>query len=394
MHHFDFRAFVTVSQKYNERGILTEILYLIDASKPHQHESDEELKTQVYQYLKGRRYLIVMDDIWSTNVWDDVHRLFPDDSNGSRILVTTRELDIALYVDSLRRYHEMHLLSVDQSWNLLKKKVFAEEHCPTELEEIGKLIARNCGGLPLAIVVIAGILSKVIHMQDTWINIAENVKETVNASDDRFSEIFSLSYAHLPYHLRPCFLYIGGFPGNYKIKASKLIRLWAAEGFLTSDESKDMEELGEEYLDDLAKRSLVFINKRRSDGKIRAVKMHDLLRDLCLNRARDEKFLQVIDDFSGSFPEGIEKSQRVSILSKVWGSFPDVEGSTIHTILLFHHWAYDSWKSFRLLRVVDAMSFSLSYFVGFIGIVELFYLRYLAFTVEATNKTLAQEVHG
>ncbi|KAL8517872.1 hypothetical protein ACS0TY_009254 [Phlomoides rotata] len=309
VYHFDVRAFVTVSQKYNEWGILSEILCLIDASKQHQGKSDEELKTHIYQSLKGKRYLIVMDDIWSTNVWDDVQRIFPDDSNGSRIIITTRELDIALYVAPLRHHHEMHLISVDQSWNLLKKKVFAEEHCPPELEEIGKLIARNCGGLPLAIVVIAGVLAKV-RMQETWINIAENVKETVNASDGRYSEILSLSYAHLPHHLRPCFLYIGGFPGSYEINASKLIRLWAAEGFLTSDESKDMEELGDEYLEDLAKRSLVLIDKKRYNGKIRAVKMHDLLRDLCLNRARDEKFIHVINEFSGSFPEGIEKSQR------------------------------------------------------------------------------------
>ncbi|KAL8517969.1 hypothetical protein ACS0TY_009312 [Phlomoides rotata] len=388
VYHFDVRAFVTVSQKYNEWGILSEILCLIDASKQHQGKNDEELKTQIYQSLKGRRYLIVMDDIWSTNVWDDVQRIFPDDSNGSRIIITTRELDIALYVAPLRHHHEMHLISVDQSWNLLKKKVFAEEHCPPEFEEIGMLIARNCGGLPLAIVVIAGVLAKVNRMQETWINIAENVKETVNASDGRYSEILSLSYAHLPHHLRPCFLYIGGFPGSYEINASKLIRLWAAEGFLTSDESKDMEELGDEYLEDLAKRSLVLIDKKRYNGKIRAVKMHDLLRDLCLNRARDEKFLHVINEFLGSFPEGIEKSQRVSVFSKVWGSFPDMDGSTIHTILLFNHWSFDSWKSFRLLRVVDAMSFCFQSYSDLGYLIELFHLRYLAFTTECTQKTL------
>ncbi|KAL8532978.1 hypothetical protein ACS0TY_009296 [Phlomoides rotata] len=384
VYHFDVRAFVTVSQKYNEWGILSEILCLIDASKQHQGKSDEELKTQIYQFLKGKRYLIAMDDIWSTNVWDDVQRIFPDDSNGSRIIITTRELDIALYVAPLRHHHEMHLISVDQSWNLLKKKVFAEEHCPPELEEIGKLIARNCGGLPLAIVVIAGVLAKV-RMQETWINIAENVKETVNASDGRYSEILSLSYAHLPHHLRPCFLYIGGFPGSYEINASNLIRLWAAEGFLTSDESKDMEELGDEYLEDLAKRSLVLIDKKRYNGKIRAVKMHDLLRDLCLNRARDEKFIHVINEFSGSFPEGIEKSQRVSVFSKVWGSFPDMDGSAIHTILLFHHWSFDFWKIFKLLRVVHAISFSFS---SFYDISELIHLRYLAFKIECTKKRL------
>ncbi|KAL8557597.1 hypothetical protein ACS0TY_004882 [Phlomoides rotata] len=62
--------------------------------------NESEIAENVYKSLKGRRYLIVMDDIWSTEAWDDVRNIFPDDKNGSRIMLTTRLSDVAAYVSS------------------------------------------------------------------------------------------------------------------------------------------------------------------------------------------------------------------------------------------------------------------------------------------------------
>ncbi|KAI3463660.1 hypothetical protein Pfo_020323 [Paulownia fortunei] len=385
VHHFDVRIWVTVSQKYSARRILLGLLCSIDASNKELYErmdDDKEmdekyLVEQVYKYLKGRRYLIVMDDMWHTSAWDDVRMVFPDDFNGSRIIITTRELDVASYIDSSIHPYQMHLMDVDQSWSLLKEKVFAQENCPPELEEIGKLIAENCRGLP---------------SQLSWKNIERNVKKAVNTSDEKFSEILSLSYTHLPHHLRPCFLYMGGFPEDYEINVSRLVKLWAAEGFLKSNRSKNLEEVAEEYLEDLAKRSLVLVIKKRSNGKIKAVKIHDLLRDLCLRKARDEKFLHVINEFPPSSSEGIENSRRLSILSYILGGFPNIDGSPIHSILLFRHTALNSWKSFGLLRVVDAMSVLLTSYP--VEISELFHLRFLAFTFESDIKVSGFAVPG
>ncbi|KAL0298510.1 UNVERIFIED_CONTAM: putative late blight resistance proteinR1B-14 [Sesamum radiatum] len=86
--------------------------------------SYERTAEHVYKNLKGRRYLVVLDDIWSTKAWDDVRRTFPDDNNGSRIILTTRLQDVAAYADSSSPVHEMHFMGVDQSWKLLRHKVF------------------------------------------------------------------------------------------------------------------------------------------------------------------------------------------------------------------------------------------------------------------------------
>ncbi|KAL8544428.1 hypothetical protein ACS0TY_004832 [Phlomoides rotata] len=95
-------------------------------------------------------------------------------------------------------------------WNLLKKKVFLDgQDCPAELENIGKEIARGCRGLSLAVVLVAGVLSTIDKIQSSWEIIAKNVNSVVDSSLDK---ILSLSYTLLPHHLRPCFLFMGGFP--------------------------------------------------------------------------------------------------------------------------------------------------------------------------------------
>ncbi|KAL7152836.1 hypothetical protein ABFS83_04G125000 [Erythranthe nasuta] len=389
VHHFDVRVWVTISQKYSIRLILLDLVSFIGASNKDLYESkgDVLLVEYVYKYLKRRRYLIVMDDLWNTNVFDDLRMTFPDDSNGSRILITTRLLDVASYADPSSRFHWVDLMNMDQSWNLLREKVFANrEHCPPELEQIGKLIVENCRGLPLAIVVIAGVLRKANQTQHTWRNVARNVKGAFDGSDEQFMEILALSYTYLPHCLRPCFLYMGGFPEDHEISASKVIKLWDAEGFVKSNgsKSKNQEEVAEEYLEDLANRSLVLVVKKRFNGRIKAVKIHDLLRDLCLRKAREENFLHVINEFSVDSLKVIEKSRRLSIFSYILGGFPEVDCSCIHTLLLFQHEALHSWRSFSLLRVVDALSVIFDFYSD--DIFELFHLRYLAFTFDYIQK--------
>ncbi|KAH0711639.1 hypothetical protein KY289_007598 [Solanum tuberosum] len=94
---FDKHAWVTISQEYNKRQMLLEIASSITGS--NQERSNDELMEIVYRGLKGRRFLIVLDDIWSTEAWDQMQRIFPNDDNKSRILLTTRLKYVADYVN-------------------------------------------------------------------------------------------------------------------------------------------------------------------------------------------------------------------------------------------------------------------------------------------------------
>ncbi|KAH7529241.1 hypothetical protein FEM48_Zijuj05G0163700 [Ziziphus jujuba var. spinosa] len=120
--------------------------------------SDEQLEVTLHNYLKGKRYLVVMDDVWKTQVWEDVRSAFPNDLNGSRILITSREKEVASHA-SLTPPYFVPFLDNDASWELLCKKVFRGEKCPSNLETVGRKLAESCKGLPLSIVVLGGILS-------------------------------------------------------------------------------------------------------------------------------------------------------------------------------------------------------------------------------------------
>ncbi|KAF3437577.1 hypothetical protein FNV43_RR20333 [Rhamnella rubrinervis] len=141
--HFACRAWVVVSQRWQARTLLLDVLKSFkQISEETSKKVFEELKDELYEHLKGKTYLIVLDDIWSTQVWEELRVAFPDESNGSRILITTRERDVARHA-SPSPPHDLKLLDEDESWELLRKKVFRGRECPSDLTELGKKIAER-----------------------------------------------------------------------------------------------------------------------------------------------------------------------------------------------------------------------------------------------------------
>ena len=126
---------------------------------------DDELKSLLFKCLKDKRYLVVMDDIWEIEAWNEVSVAFPTNSNGSRVLITSRIKEVALHASSLNNSiphilpYELPFLDEDKSWELFSKKVFGGGTCPLELETLGRQIVKSCHGLPLAIVVLGGLLA-------------------------------------------------------------------------------------------------------------------------------------------------------------------------------------------------------------------------------------------
>ncbi|KAL7114604.1 hypothetical protein ACP275_04G131200 [Erythranthe tilingii] len=294
LEHFHLRAWVTISKECKKKEILLGLLLQISNAhgnaKEMNDEEDTRLGDKLYKELFGRKYLIVMDDMWDIKAWEIVKRFLPNNNNGSRILVTTRLLKLAEDFGSCSPY-QLNLLDESQSWDLLREKVFVEERCPVELEVIGKSIAKKCRGLPLALVVIGGVLAK-SKTEEHWKYVEEDVTSEVNNEDDEFCmKILFLSYIHLPIYLKPCFLYFAVFPQDHIIKVSRLVRLWVAEGFIRKYRHKSLEETGEEYLEDLIHRNLILVNTRWVTGEVRTCRIHDLLSDLCRREAQKDNFV-------------------------------------------------------------------------------------------------------
>ncbi|XXG84882.1 hypothetical protein AAC387_Pa11g0094 [Persea americana] len=303
---FQCHAFIYVSQHYTRREIWTRLIKSVMMLKPETGEieklSDEELGEKLRGYLTGRRYLVVIDDVWSKDAWDTLKDMLPDSLNQSRVMLTTRNKDVAAHADPSSTPHEIRLLNDEEGWELFMKKTFLGKDtdapivCPEELEAVGRQIFVKCSNLPLAIVVLGGLLSRRDAILSAWSKVLENVTRRLAESSNQLMEILALSYYDLPYYLKPCFLYLGLFPEDHEISSRRLIRLWIAEGFISQEGGGIKEDLAEGYLDDLIGRSMIQVTTKRTNGTVRTCRIHDLLRELSISEAKDNKFFAIQAD--------------------------------------------------------------------------------------------------
>ncbi|GMP92800.1 hypothetical protein CsSME_00042882 [Camellia sinensis var. sinensis] len=224
------------------------------------------LGEMLYKNLKGKRYLIVIDDIWDISAWVDLKMYLPNDKNGSRVLFTSRLKVVVMQAPPDSHIHSLRYLTEEESWELFQWKVFQNESFPLQLVEIGKQIMKKCEGLPLAIVVIAGLLAKNKKTKEWWKQVAQRVSSFIVSDPNQYLDIIALSYNHLPCHLKPCFVYLGAFPEDPEISVQKLIWLWVAEGFIQNIGERSLEEVAEDYLMDIIQRRLVIVAQKRFDG--------------------------------------------------------------------------------------------------------------------------------
>ncbi|BFG41875.1 hypothetical protein CerSpe_281490 [Prunus speciosa] len=105
------------------------------------------------------RYLVVLDDIWETKVWDSFQSAFPSGKMGSKVMLTTRNKEVALYAYPTSEPLEPRFLTQDESLELFRKKALPGTDMPCDLEKIGREMMAKYDGLPLAVVVLGGLLS-------------------------------------------------------------------------------------------------------------------------------------------------------------------------------------------------------------------------------------------
>ncbi|XP_057772745.1 putative late blight resistance protein homolog R1B-17 [Salvia miltiorrhiza] len=349
--HFDIRLWATISQEYSVDNILTQLL-----SEKRKSNGDVcRLGEELHKMLWGRRYLIVLDDMWSVEAWDEIHMFLPDNGNGSCVIVTTRLSNLAAHLSSYP--FVMNFLDDDNSWELFCGKAFGEENCPLELVGIAKKIVKRCRGLPLSIVVIGSHLRRSSRAIEYWEKVANYMNPISSvAEDEQCLNIISLSYEHLPAYLKPCLLYMGIFQEDEQIDASKLLKLWVAEGFLKPNKSISLEEIAENYLNDLIDRNLILVIRRRWNGKAQICVIHDIVRELCLKVAKKEKFLYVLQDNTQVTSIGRELRivipQGKKLNSDGFGALPSLLRSLICSRLLGREIKFDRSCLFsRLLRV-------------------------------------------
>ncbi|KAD7117466.1 hypothetical protein E3N88_04734 [Mikania micrantha] len=384
VYHFHIRAWVTISQTYETHDLLIQLLASVCPGFDPVNTSALRLREKLHKSLIGKRYLIVVDDIWSIKAWDNLKLFFPNNNKGSRVLLTSRLNEVALHAKSHGFVHQLELLTDEESCELLCKKVLHRDDFPISLIGPGKEIAKKCRGLPLAVVTIAGVLAKEAMSTYSWQRIAECVSSYIMSDQTGNVDILALSYDHLPLHLKNCFLYFGGFPEDHKFQAQNLIWLWMAEGFIEEDGKRSLEENGEDYLMELVDRNLVTVVDRKFNRAIKTCSVHDLLRELCLQRAQQEHFCLKIDNPRSPFSSMGEYKPRRIFTNRVFkfNNFSHQPFPWVHSLLWFHNKSLinitkNYFHYYPLLMVLDLRKCQLQDFPLAIGL--LVHLRYLAF---------------
>ncbi|VAI82014.1 unnamed protein product [Triticum turgidum subsp. durum] len=158
--HFDTLAWVTVSQKFKGVDLLKDIMKQITGHKDDSVDKMKEYEVgkKINEFLSQKRYLVVLDDVWETDTWEQLNgtiKVFPDETNGSRVLLTTRKEDVANHVQMPTHVHHLKKLDEEKSWELFSSKALPPYKRSTirdvdEFEKLGRKLAKKCDGLPLA----------------------------------------------------------------------------------------------------------------------------------------------------------------------------------------------------------------------------------------------------
>ncbi|KAJ9136044.1 hypothetical protein P3X46_033158 [Hevea brasiliensis] len=273
---FHCKAWVCVSEEFDVVKI-TRGIYRKFFSEAFDKDADfDDIQVQLEEKLDGKKYLLVLDDVWSDNheKWDILQRPLKVGAQGSKMVVTARNESVALAVSTYPTYH-LKKLNDEDCLHLLAQYALNADNFGTypDLEAIGGEIARKCGGLPLAAKTVGGVLRSKRN--------AEEWEEVLNSSawlqsQDGVLPALRLSYHYLPSHLKPCFAYTAIFPQDYEFDMEKLITLWMAEGFLDKFQKHNMREEGRKWFQDLVLWSFFQLS---SDNPSLFI-MHDLINEL------------------------------------------------------------------------------------------------------------------
>ncbi|KAL7203491.1 hypothetical protein ACSBR2_016723 [Camellia fascicularis] len=286
--HFDLNAWVCVSDEFDIMKI-TKAIYDSVTSQTCSFNNLDQAQVQLKQALAGKKFIIVLDDVWNKKYsdWNVLKSPFNDGAQGSKVVVTTRNKGIARMMATVE-LHGIEILSHEDCWLLFAQHAFENRSIDANpnLVSVGKKIVEKCKGLPLAARTLGGLLRSK-ERDEEWVNVLHSKIWDLPCEETDFLPALRLSYHHLPTHLKQCFAYCSIIPNDYEFEEEELVLLWMAEGFIQQQREKQMEDVGGEYFRELLSRSFF---QPSSTGKSSKFVMHDLINDLAQVVARETCF--------------------------------------------------------------------------------------------------------
>ncbi|CAL5381683.1 unnamed protein product [Camellia sinensis] len=351
----------------------------------------DHVQVQLKQALAGKKSLIVLDNVWNNKYsdWNVLKKPFSDGAQDSKIVVTTRNRDVARMMGAVK-LHDIEVLSAEDCWSLFAQHAFENRSIDanTNLVSICKKIAEKCKGLPLAAKALGGLLL-CKERDEEWEDVLHSKIWDLPQESDILPAL-RLSYHHLPSHLKQCFAYCSIIPNDYEFEEEELVFLWMAEGFIQKQRKKQMEDVGGEYFRELLSRSFF---KPSYTGKRSKFVMHDLINDLAQVVARDTCFR--LDDKLKDQEQyiNLKKVRHSSYMQEYYEGMKKFEifdrAMHLQTFLPFHlqNISYYNLASnvplnllpkLRCLRVLNMSRYHITEVPNSVG--DLKHLRYLNFS--------------
>ncbi|MED6108119.1 hypothetical protein PIB30_020565 [Stylosanthes scabra] len=373
--NFDTRVWVCVAENSDPVHVTRTIIGAID-SCPCSMDNFDVLQTKLKDKLIGKKFLLVLDDVWhgGQRTWENLLKPFQYGNNGSKILLTTRIEKVASTFAATSQHYRLDLLSDEDCWSVFLKHSSISTNLEqyATLEPIGRNIVEKCKGLPLAVKTLGGLLRNKSDVGD-WKKILESKIWELPEDESEIVPALRVSYHYLPSHLKRCFVYCSLFPEDYQFDKDELILLWMGEDLLRPMGNNTLENIGSVYFDELVARSFF----QSSGASAELFVMHDLMHDLATFFAG--KF------FFREFGNQHMVDSRTRHLSYDWdpiSRFPEASDGAINmrTFLCVddksNEIKSDFWlKQLRCLRVLAFQKCKNLSLLDSIG--ELIHLRYL-----------------
>ncbi|VAH99283.1 unnamed protein product [Triticum turgidum subsp. durum] len=316
--NFSCSAWITVSQSFFKIEMLKDMIRQLlggDSLKNLLKELEgkvvqvKDLAEYLNKEIKDKRYLIILDDLWTIDAWRWIKDIVFPNSNkkGSRIIVTTRDVGLAKECTFESLIYHLKTLEVVEATNLLLKKSRKTNEDMTmdeNFKSIVEKLVKKCGCLPLAILTIGGILAtkKIVEWEHVYNQLPSELES--NPSLEAMKMMVTLSYNHLPSHLKPCFLYLSIFPEDFEIEMRRLVERWIAEGLIRGGTGVNIEDVAKGYFNELINRSMLQASRVSIEGNVKSCRVHDIMRDVMVSISRDENFVYQAGDTVTSVAEG------------------------------------------------------------------------------------------
>ncbi|KAJ0566348.1 putative P-loop containing nucleoside triphosphate hydrolase, leucine-rich repeat domain superfamily [Helianthus annuus] len=348
--HFELMAWVCISDQFDIFNISKVILQSVNGENKEFADLNL-LQVTLRNQLKEKRFLIVLDDVWSENYeeWETLVSPFHDCAPRSKIIMTTRKMQLLkkLGCDDLSY---LQTLSDDDAMSLFAQHALGVNNFDSHpiLRPYGEGIVKKCDNLPLALRVLGRLLRTKTKEEDEW-------KELLNSDiwelgkGGEIIPALRLSYHDLSACLKQLFAYCSLFPKDYLFDKDDLILLWMAEGFLNqSSSNKSMESLGLEYFEELLSRS--FFQYAPNDSSLFV--MHDLLNDLAISIA-GVFFLRLDDETAKDVrKKDLKMYRHMSFVRDEYEAYskfkPIKSAASLRTFLAVSVEPGDSWGEFYL----------------------------------------------